>query len=157
MYCSSRGPFISPINSSIAFRPRPRLRSTFVDVAWHLRRIPTNKKERERERGELRGSSEERIIGEEEEEEESSPRESCGGQSQRVKRFQAAGVFGPRIEREMKISRRYLSPEKPLATPILRWPQINQWGAWTRGSPPKKMWGDQFYWGAVYRFIRNLK
>lgn len=121
-----------------------RLRSTFVDVAWHLRRIPRKKKGRPRiKRGERRRGGRKRrvssgIIG---------PR----GQGQCVKRFQAAGVFG---RGEMKISRRYLSPEKLRPRPYFAGHKsINE----ERTRPlPKKIWVERFLLDMVYRFIRNL-
>lgn len=99
-YIARREPSISPINSSIAFRLRPitiYLRRHGVTLRWISRKKETlriKKREWRRTEEEKRFSS--GIIG-------------LRGQGQCVKRFQAAGVFG---RGEMKISRRYLSPEK---------------------------------------------
>lgn len=125
-YIVRREPSISPINSSIAFRLRP--------IMIYLRRHgvtpsmdPEKKKDTLRiKKGEWRRTEEERfssgIIG-------------LRGQGQCVKRFQAAGVFG---RGEMKISRRYLSPEKLRPRPYFAGHKsINK--ERTRVLP-KKMW-----------------
>lgn len=105
-----------------------RLRSTFVDMAWHLRWIPRKKKKRcGSKRGEWQRTEEERRF--------SSEIIGLRGQGQCVKRFQAAGVFG---RGEMKISRRYLSPKKPRPRPYFAGHKsINK--EKTRVLP-KKMW-----------------
>jgi hypothetical protein len=106
-YIARRGPSISPINSSIAFRLRP------ITIYLRGRGVtpPTNpeKKGALRRCGGGTAEGSRRKRGD-------SPRESPGprGQGQCVKRLQAAGVFG---RGEMKISRRYLSPEKPQPRP----------------------------------------
>lgn len=73
------------------------------------------------------------------------------GQGQCVKRFQAAGVFR---RGEMKIWRRYLSPEKPQPRPYFAGHKsINE----KRTQPLlKKMWVERFLLDMAYRFIRNL-
>lgn len=122
-----------------------RLRSTFVDVAWHLRWTPRKKRGCGSKGGNGAGQKkrEEILFGN---------HWTPGSGPACVKRFQAAGVFG---RGEMKISRRYLSPEKLRPRPYFAGHKsINK--ERTRVLS-KKMWIEQFYLDSIsIFFIRNL-
>lgn len=119
-----------------------RLRSTFVDVAWHLRRIPKKKKRRPRiKRGEWR-DKEEILLG-------NHRAPGSGTVCEKV-----SGSRCLRVRRDENLALVFITWKTP-ATPILRWPQINQWRE-DATSLPKKIWVERFLLDIVYRFIRNL-
>jgi len=95
-----------------------RLRSTFVDVAWHLRRIPRKKKGRPRiKRGGNGGGreKEEILLGN---------HRAPGSETVCEK---VSGSRCLRARKDENLASVFIT-RKTSATPILRWSQINQWG-----------------------------
>lgn len=92
-----------------------RLRSTFVNVAWHLRRILRKKKEEHGSKGGNGGREKEEILL------ENHRAPGSGTVCEKV-----SGSRCLRARRDENLASVFIT-RKTSATPILRWPQINQW------------------------------